>query len=243
MSDELTTNEGKGQADGDGAVSTPAEGGGAGRPRVTRARATTTGQAKSRPDRARAQEKKAGEAAADTAGDAAPAQGGSTEVPPPPADGARSDGAGTPDATPEPSGLVKESVDLLSARDVDARMSVIGRADAEDVALSVGMLGGARADRVTVEMGLLGGAVAGEVHVTQGLVSGVLARDVHLEQAVARNVVAGHVTMGRSSGAFIVLAARVDGEVRSFLDPRAGLVFVGLLAVVATLLRLRRVVR
>ena len=74
-------------------------------------------------------------------------------------------------------------------------------------------------------MGGVGLAVGGGVAIRQGGVRAVLARDVHIEQGGAQNVIAGNVTFGPRSGAFIVVARKVEGEVRAVLDWRGGLAF------------------
>lgn len=136
--------------------------------------------------------------------------------------------------------LSRSSIGEATARSLRVSQGAIGRATAEDVTLSLGALGGARAQRVTVEMGFLGGAVAGEVSIHQGFAQGILAREVTLQQAGARTVVANQVTMGPQSGAFIILARRVEGDVRTFLDWRGALAFGAAFAVVIGLIRRRR---
>jgi hypothetical protein len=68
-------------------------------------------------------------------------------------------------------------------------------------------------------------------------VQGVIARDVFLEQAGARTVVANRVTMGRQSGAFLILARSVEGDVRSLFDWRGALAFGAAFALVSAFLR------
>ena len=63
------------------------------------------------------------------------------------------------------------------------------------------------------------------------------ARDVHLEQGGARNIIANRVTMGRQSGAFLILARSVEGDVRSLFDWRGALAFAAAFAVVTAFLR------
>ncbi len=136
--------------------------------------------------------------------------------------------------------LERSAVERLEARDVDVRIGAVGRAEADEIVLSMGAIGGARADRVTVEMGALGGAVAREVRVSQSFVNGIVGQEVSLEQSAARSIVAGKVTMGPASGAFIVLAGRVEGEARSVLDWRAGLALVSAFVVAWWALRFGR---
>jgi len=130
-------------------------------------------------------------------------------------------------------------VNELNAHEVDVRFGAVGRVRADSVDVSMGAVGLARADRVTVGMGSVGAVFANEVRVSQGFARGIVAREVQLEQAGAQSIIAGRVTMGPRSGALVVLAGRVDGEVRSVLDWRAGLALVSLLSVVWLAIRSR----
>jgi hypothetical protein len=94
-------------------------------------------------------------------------------------------------------------------------------ADAVDVIQ--GAVCSARTDRLTVKMGAVGLAAARRADVSQAWVRSLLAQEVRLEQGVAQSIVANRVTMGHGSGALIVIARRVDGEVRALLDWRGGL--------------------
>jgi hypothetical protein len=67
----------------------------------------------------------------------------------------------------------------------------------------------------------------------------VIARDVTFEQAGARTVIANHVTFGRQSGAFLVLARSVDGNGRSFVDWRGAVAFGAAFALATAFLRHR----
>jgi hypothetical protein len=120
-------------------------------------------------------------------------------------------------------------------RSLDMRQGAIGRVDANDVAVSYGAVGGARAERVSVEIGALGGAVAGEVTVSQSAVGSVLAREVSLDQSLVRTVVAQNVRFERPSGVLVLLAQRVEGDVRTLLDWRAAAAFGAAFGFVAAL--------
>jgi hypothetical protein len=136
--------------------------------------------------------------------------------------------------------LAGSGVDSVQARNVTITRGGAGRVDATDVAVSQGGIGAARADRVFVELGGLGAAMAGEVNVTQGYLGPTIAREVHLDQAFARSVVAANASFGPRSGAFLVVAARVNGNVRPVLDWRGGLALGAAFGLVAGLVRLRR---
>lgn len=120
-----------------------------------------------------------------------------------------------------------------SVRALDLRQGAIGRLDATEVAVTQGAVGAARGDRVSVEMGAIGAALAGEIRVTQGVAGAVVGRTVTLEQAVVRTVVARDVVVRRPSAVMVLLAQRVEGDVRPLLDWRGALalgVAFGLLA-------------
>jgi hypothetical protein len=136
--------------------------------------------------------------------------------------------------------LTGGGVGSVDARDVTVTRGGIGRAQASDIAVSQGGVALARADRVFVELGGIGGALGGEVSVTQGYLRSTLAREVRLDQAFARTVVTGNATFGPRSGAFLVVAGRVEGSVRPLLDWRGGLAFGAAFGLVAGLVRSRR---
>ena len=84
---------------------------------------------------------------------------------------------------------------------------------------------------------MVGVAVAREISVTQGYVRNLLAQDVHIHQGGAGTVIANNVTLEKQTGTVLLLARRVEGDVRTVLDWRGALaagaaigVFVGLLA-------------
>jgi hypothetical protein len=76
--------------------------------------------------------------------------------------------------------------------------------------------------------------------VTQGFARTVLARDVRISKGGAQTVVAGHVTMEPQSGALLILARKVEGNVRPVLDWRGALVLGATLAVGIGLLARRK---
>jgi hypothetical protein len=143
--------------------------------------------------------------------------------------------AGLPAAVPAADGSAPERVDRLAIN-----QGGLGALKATDVAVSQGGVGAVRADRLSVELGGVGAAMADQIEVRQGLVGGVLAREARFEQAGVRTLIANHVHFGPNSGAGVVLAARVDGDVQTLLDWRGALVFGAAAGLVITILRGRR---
>jgi len=128
----------------------------------------------------------------------------------------------------------------VEAHRVDIQQGGIGRANAHDIAVSQGGIGFARGDQVSVEFGGVGLALGGEVRVSQGFVQTSIARDVRIEQGGAQAVLANRVAFARSSGALIVVARNVEGEVRALLDWRGAIAFGAAFGAVVGLLRRRR---
>lgn len=125
------------------------------------------------------------------------------------------------------------------ATTIDISQGGIGRAHADDIAVSQGGVGFARGDRVSVEMGAIGAAIAGEVRVTQGAAGNVLAREVRIEQAGVRTIVANQVHVERTTGVLLLIARRVEGDVRAVLDWRGALAFGAAFGVIVSLFRRR----
>lgn len=116
----------------------------------------------------------------------------------------------------------------------------IGALTATDVAVTQGGVGALRAQRVSVELGGVGAAMTNDLDVRQGVVGAVIAREARFEQAGVRTLIANHVHFGPNSGAGVVLAAHVDGEVRTLVDWRGALAFGAAAGVVVALFRGRR---
>jgi hypothetical protein len=116
----------------------------------------------------------------------------------------------------------------------------IGAAKAAEVSVSQGGIGALQAEQVSVEMGAVGAAMTNELRVHQGMVGAVLARDARFEQAGVRALVANRVHFGPNSGAGVVLAAHVDGDVRTLFDWRGALAFGAAAGLVLGVLRNRR---
>lgn len=116
----------------------------------------------------------------------------------------------------------------------------LGAVEADQVDVHLGGIGAVRAQRVSVEFGGIGAAMAREVVVSRGVVQAVLAGSARIQQALVRSVVAGRVEMGPNASAGVVIAGRVDGNVRTLVDWRGALAIGGVLAIAWAVLRLRR---
>lgn len=128
----------------------------------------------------------------------------------------------------------------VAADRVEVSMGGIGRVDAREVNVRLGGVGAARADVITVDRGSVGASLTGELHVKQGMATSVVARDAVIEQGFVRTLIAQHVTINRPTGVLVMLAGRVEGDVKPLLDWRGALAFgtaFGLLAAVGRLLR------
>jgi hypothetical protein len=106
------------------------------------------------------------------------------------------------------------------------RLGAVGRVRAERADVSQSVVGGMLADDVRVELGTVGGLIARDVAVSQSRVGSLLAGGpVTLDRTMAGAVVAPNVSLDERSGALIVLAYRVEGNVRALLDPRGAVIF------------------
>jgi hypothetical protein len=112
-----------------------------------------------------------------------------------------------------------------AAGDVELIRGAVGRLEAHDVAVTQGAVGSVRAERVSVQMGALGFALTGDLSVNQSAARSIVARDAHLEQSAAQLVVAERVQVERGSNVLIVIARRVEGDVRAVLDWRGAVAF------------------
>ena len=135
--------------------------------------------------------------------------------------------------------LERGGVSIVDADSVSVSQGGIGRLRAGDVSVSMGGVGAARADSLTIERGGVGAALTGRLDLRQGFARTVVARDVTIEQGGSQTVIANRVTMGRGSLAIVVLARRVEGEVRTLLDWRGALAFGAAFGAVVSLLRRR----
>jgi hypothetical protein len=116
----------------------------------------------------------------------------------------------------------------------------IGALSANDVVVSQGGIGAVRGRRLSVELGGVGAALTDEFELRQGVAGAVIARDARFEQAGVRTLIANRVHFGPNSGAGVVLAAHVEGNVRTLFDWRGALAFGAAAGLVAGLFRNRR---
>ena len=105
--------------------------------------------------------------------------------------------------------------------------------------MSKGAIGLARGERVSVELGALGVGLGRDVRLTQGIARNLLGGNVRVEQAAVGAVAAGRVTIERTTAVGILLAGRVDGSVRPFLDWRGALAFGAAFGLLLGILRRR----
>ena len=139
--------------------------------------------------------------------------------------------------------IERGGIDGVRAGTVEVRMGGIGALEADKVRVQWGGVGAAKAERLGVEFGSVGAALAGELHVTQGFAGSVIAREATVEQAIVRTMIAQRVTVTRPTGVLVMIAAKVDGEVRPLLDWRGALAVglaIGLVSAAAKVLRERR---
>lgn len=134
--------------------------------------------------------------------------------------------------------VAKGGIAAASAEDITVTQGGIGRAEADDIAVRMGAIGCARGERISVELGAIGVAIGSDVSVTQGFARTVLARNVVVHQGGARTIVAGNVTLEGKSSTIILVARKVEGDVRTVLDWRGALAVGAGLALAAGLLRL-----
>jgi hypothetical protein len=136
--------------------------------------------------------------------------------------------------------VTQGGIGAASAEDISVEKGGIGRAEADDIAVRMGGIGIARGERISVELGAIGLAAGSEVSMTQGFARAVLARDVHIRQGGAQVVVAANVTFEGPSGTFVLLARKVEGNVRTVLDWRGALAAGAALGIAIGLLARRK---
>jgi hypothetical protein len=130
-------------------------------------------------------------------------------------------------------------VERATARTIDVHQGGIGRAEATDIAVSQGGIGMARGDRVSVELGGTGLTFARESRITQSFANSVVARDVTIDQGLIQTVIGNRITVNRPTGVLLMLAARVEGDVKPLLDWRGALAAGTVIGVIVGLLRRR----
>jgi hypothetical protein len=117
----------------------------------------------------------------------------------------------------------------VEATSVDLRQGGITRVNAKKVEVTQGGVALARADHLSTQMSAVAVAVSGDARLDRSFVRNLFAREVRIEQGGVWNLAAARVTFQRPSLAGIVIAAKVDGEVRPILDWR-GAIAVGAVA-------------
>ncbi len=135
--------------------------------------------------------------------------------------------------------VTRGGITRVEATSVDVRQGGISRVDARDVAVSMGGIAIARADRVSADMSAVALSVSGEARVSQSFVRTMFARDVTLDQGAVWSLAAGRVTFRRSGFAGVVIARRVDGDVRVLMDWRGAIAFGAVVGLLMGLLRRR----
>ena len=123
------------------------------------------------------------------------------------------------------------------APDAEVVRGAIGRLDARSVAVTQGAIGAGRAESLSLEMSAIGLAGAGDATLSRSIARAVLAGEVNLEQSAAQTILAERVTMTSGSMALVVIARRVEGEVRPLLDWRGGLALGAAIGLVMAILR------
>ena len=134
--------------------------------------------------------------------------------------------------------VIQGGIAAASAEDITVTQGGICRAEADDIAVRMGAVGFARGERISVELGAIGVAIGSNVSVTQGFARTVLARNAVVHQGGARTIVAGNVTLQGRSSTVLLVARKVEGDVRTVLDWRGALAVGAGLALAAGLLRL-----
>lgn len=133
--------------------------------------------------------------------------------------------------------LERGGIGEASADKVEVKVGGIGTLVAKDVFVEWGGVGAVRTERLGVEFGSVGAALAGEARITQGYAGAMVARDATIEQGLVRTLIAQNVTVNRPSGALVMIAQRVSGDVRVLIDWRGALAIGLVFGVVSALVR------
>jgi hypothetical protein len=135
--------------------------------------------------------------------------------------------------------IVQGGVSHATATNIDIQQGGIGRAEATDIAVSQGGIGLAQGDRVSLEMGAIGLTLAREARVSQALAQNVFAQGVEIEQSAVWSMAAGKVTFRRGGFVGVLLAREVDGDVKPLLDWRGALAAGAVIGLFLALVRRR----
>lgn len=134
--------------------------------------------------------------------------------------------------------VTQGGIAAASAEDITVTQGGIGRAEADDIAVRLGGIGFARGERISVELGAVGIAIGTDVAVTQGYARTIVARNVVVRKGGVRTIVADRVTIEGRTNSVLLLARKVEGDVRTLLDWRGAIAVGAGLVVAAGLLRL-----
>ena len=197
--------------------------------KVTRARAVTVGAAD--PTKPR---RKSPAAATDAADDAP-----TTKMTRSPAKALEPTVAAPPAPTPDPQMVRGAGLATAEATAIEVHQGGIGSATATDLALSQGGIGFARGEVVSVEMGAIGVAMADRARLSQGVAQAMIAREATFEQGILGTLVAESVTVRQPSLVGLLLANRVEGEVRTLLDWRGAIAAGAVIGLLVGILRRR----
>jgi hypothetical protein len=144
-----------------------------------------------------------------------------------------------PRAADAPTTIRQGGIDHAQATAIEVNQGGIGSAVATDIALSQGGIGLARGETVSVEMGAIGLVVADRARLSQGIAQGMIAREATFEQGILGTLVAERVTVRQPSFVGLLLASRVDGEVKVLLDWRGAVAAGAVIGLLVGLLRRR----
>lgn len=135
----------------------------------------------------------------------------------------------------------RECLAEAQAESIRVRQGAVGRAEAGSVECVQGAIGLARGEHIGLRQGAVGMALGGEVHLEQSFGRVVMAREnVSLKTSGAWNVLADKVEVGPGSGVVFLVARRVEGDVRPLFDWRGALVFGAAVGLMGALVRRRR---
>ena len=143
-----------------------------------------------------------------------------------------------PGARPESPGAGdSEGPAPVAATDAGRTMHAVGSVEGAAVNLSMSVVGGVRAGSATIAQGLAGGVVAQTVSVRQGFVRSLLAQRVEVGQSFVRSLVANEVHLLPTANVGILLARRVEGDVKVLLDWRGAAILGAVAGLVGGLVR------
>ena len=152
----------------------------------------------------------------------------------------RSPALEAPDVDVDVLNIQNGGINVARANRVDVRQGGISRVEAQDVAVNMGGIAIARADRVSAEMSAVAIALAGEARVSQSFVRALFTRDARLEQTAVWSLLANRVTFQRSSFAGVVIARRVEGNVKTLVDWKGALAVASVVGAVSAVMAVVR---